>query len=36
MRVSGQPPGAYVWQIEYQDVLSGKAANASGTVMLIR
>jgi gliding motility-associated-like protein len=31
-----QPAGAYVWQLEYIDQLTGKAAAASGTVMLIR
>lgn len=31
-----QPAGAYVWQIQYQDQLTGKAASASGTVMLVR
>jgi gliding motility-associated-like protein len=31
-----QPAGAYVWQLEYIDQLTGKTAAASGTVMLIR
>jgi gliding motility-associated-like protein len=31
-----QPPGTYVWQIQYQDALTGKAIYASGTVILIR
>jgi gliding motility-associated-like protein len=31
-----QPAGAYVWRVEYQDLLSGRPAVASGTVMMIR
>jgi gliding motility-associated-like protein len=31
-----QPAGEYVWQIEYQDILTGKAVSATGTVLLIR
>ncbi len=31
-----QPAGVYVWQLEYIDLLTGKPAAASGTVMLIR
>jgi gliding motility-associated-like protein len=31
-----QPAGAYVWQIEYEDVLTQKPARAIGTVLLIR
>ncbi len=31
-----QPAGAYVWELEYIDLLTGKPAAASGTVMLIR
>ena len=31
-----QPGGAYVWEIEYQDILTRKPARAKGTVMLIR
>jgi gliding motility-associated-like protein len=31
-----QPAGTYVWQLEYIDQLTGKAAAANGTVMLIR
>ncbi len=31
-----QPAGTYVWQLEYIDQLTGKAAAASGTVILIR
>jgi gliding motility-associated-like protein len=31
-----QPAGAYVWKIEYEDLLTGRMAVASGTVMLVR
>jgi gliding motility-associated-like protein len=31
-----QPAGAYVWRVEYQDLLTGRPAVASGTVMMIR
>jgi gliding motility-associated-like protein len=31
-----QPAGVYVWQIQYQDQLTGKTASAGGTVILIR
>lgn len=31
-----QPAGAYVWDIEYIDQLTGKRVQASGTVLLIR
>lgn len=31
-----QPPGTYVWKLEYQDVWTGKPTLASGTFMLIR
>jgi gliding motility-associated-like protein len=31
-----QPAGEYVWQIEYQDLLTGKKVGVKGTVLLIR
>ena len=31
-----QPPGTYVWMIEYVDAISNKSETASGTVILIR
>ncbi len=31
-----QPAGAYVWRVEYEDLLTGRPAVASGTVMMIR
>jgi len=31
-----QPAGTYAWEIEYDDLLSGKIARASGTVLLVR
>jgi len=31
-----QPSGAYVWQIEYTDLLTGRNKIAKGTVLLIR
>jgi gliding motility-associated-like protein len=31
-----QPMGTYVWMIEYEDLLTGKPAQARGTVILIR
>jgi gliding motility-associated-like protein len=31
-----QPAGAYIWQVEYKDILIGKSVRASGTVMLVR
>jgi gliding motility-associated-like protein len=31
-----QPAGAYVWRVEYHDLLTGRPAVASGTVMMIR
>lgn len=31
-----QPTGTYVWQIEYEDVLTGKPITVGGTVILIR
>jgi gliding motility-associated-like protein len=31
-----QPPGVYVWMIQYRDPVTGKARMASGTVLLIR
>ncbi len=31
-----QPAGTYVWEIEYYDLLNGKPAKASGTVILVR
>jgi gliding motility-associated-like protein len=33
---SKQPTGAYVWEIEYEDFLTGKPVRIHGTVMLIR
>ena len=31
-----QPVGTYVWMIDYEDLLTGKPAQAKGTVILIR
>jgi gliding motility-associated-like protein len=31
-----QPPGTYVWEVQYEDVLTGKTVKASGTVVLLR
>jgi gliding motility-associated-like protein len=31
-----QPPDAYVWEIEYFDLLTGKPLKAAGTVVLVR
>ena len=31
-----QPSGTYVWEIDYFDIISGKTAHNSGTVVLIR
>jgi gliding motility-associated-like protein len=33
---TAQPAGAYVWVLEYVDLLTGKLVEATGTVMLIR
>lgn len=31
-----EPVGTYVWEVEYEDILTGKTVDASGTVILIR
>ncbi len=31
-----QPPGTYVWKMEYKDLLTGKPTYAGGSLMLIR
>ncbi len=31
-----QPPGTYVWMIQYMDALSNKSETSTGTVILIR